>query len=69
MPGYKREVFENYFLIKIKYKKKTFEITHRVTKHSLPLVWIVYGPVLDSNEGFEVGVAVALLIWLQRSLL
>ena len=44
MPGYKREVFENYFLIKIRYKKKTFEITQRVTKHSLPLVWIVQGP-------------------------
>ena len=27
------------------------------------------GRQIDLNEGFEVGVAVALLIWLQRSLL
>ena len=68
MPGYKREVVENYFLIKIRYKKKTFEITH-IDSQNILYPWFGSSKVLDSNEGFEVGVAVALLIWLQRSLL
>ena len=32
MSGYKGEVIENFFLMIIRYKKKTFEITQRVTK-------------------------------------